>query len=107
MAFQLGKIIPGIMESTVTVTFYASDSDKSIKDSLLPHSHPFALSASSQSTNPASPTPPSRPSHPPSNPDSQTTTHSLPTTSDAVPFTGADEGGVHSAHSLPYSSFDE
>ncbi|KAJ9081982.1 hypothetical protein DSO57_1008939 [Entomophthora muscae] len=29
-----------------------------------------------------------------------------PTISDAVPFTGADEGNVHSTHSLPFLSFD-
>ncbi|KAJ9075934.1 hypothetical protein DSO57_1030922 [Entomophthora muscae] len=52
-------------------------------------------------------TPPSRPSHPPSNLDSQTTTHCLPTTSDDVPFTGADDGNIHPAHSLPYLSYDE
>ncbi|KAJ9055165.1 hypothetical protein DSO57_1007077 [Entomophthora muscae] len=45
--------------------------------------------------------------HLPSNPDSQTTTHSLSTTSDAVPFISTYDGNVHSAQSLPFSSFDE
>ncbi|KAJ9072924.1 hypothetical protein DSO57_1022016 [Entomophthora muscae] len=66
-----------------------------------------ALVASSQSTNQDSPTLSSRPSHPPSNPDSQTISHSLPITSDAVPFTGADDDNLHSTYSLPYLSFDE
>ncbi|KAJ9052407.1 hypothetical protein DSO57_1034482 [Entomophthora muscae] len=65
-----------------------------------------ALSASSQLTNPvpqlphqdqATCLPTQTPKHQPI----------PPHTSDAVPFTGTDDGNVHSAHSLPYFSFDE
>ncbi|KAJ9072013.1 hypothetical protein DSO57_1031559 [Entomophthora muscae] len=90
------------------IIFYASDSDKSRKDPHLPPRQSIcfvkpvymmeeefeqlkktALASPSQSENPASPTPSS--SHPRSNPMSQATTNP-PTISDAVPFTGADEG---------------